>query len=116
MHLFIDHVDPSGTYISARATSTVDPSLPVGVLTSAVFLSATGQRPVEYRRVFHVESGRFLGSTSLHACEVGERDTLVIVNCDVAEFCDDQLLMRSWWQKGGPSRRCARPAAPQQWC
>jgi|GEM_PF-5853271 len=116
MHVFVDHVEPSGTYISARSTSTVDRELPVGVLTSAVFLSATGCQPAQQRHVFHVESGRFLSGETLAACDVDERDTLVIVNCDVVECCDVQFLMRSWWRMGGPSRRCDRPAAPRQWC
>ncbi len=106
MQLFIDYVEPTGVYRRAKATCTIDPGLPLGVLTAVVFLNAVGQQAqAESPRVFHVEGNRFLSAFTLADCAVDERDTLVVVNTDDPDIRAAQLVQR-WWARGGAHRRC----------
>jgi len=107
MKLFVDYMDPQGEYCGAGAACTVDPSLPIGVLTAVVFLNAVGQgEGARTRRVFHVEGGRFLPEDTLEDCDVGDLDTLIIVNTDDLALHVATKLLTSWWTNGGAARRC----------
>ncbi len=106
MQLFVDFVDRSGKYRGARDACTVDPSLPVGVLTAVVFLNAVGHESSSTRRrVFHVEGGRFLAEDRLDEAGVEELDTLIVVNTDALPFHVPRVLATRWQSIGGTARR-----------
>lgn len=104
MQLFVDTMDGSGRYRGARAPCMVDPYLPVGVLGDLMSLDA-GARAVT-PVVFHVESGRLLDDQHLCGEDIGELDTLIVIDVTSAP-CHERLLLRHWQLSGGAARRCS---------
>lgn len=114
MRIFVDFVDPSGTVTSSREPSTVDGSMPLEILTAAIFLDASRQGdPVAGLRVFHVEGGRFVEEDDLDGAGIGELDTLMVVNTDDHRFHVREALASLWVRRGGSTRRVAHmPVMP----
>ncbi len=118
VQIFVDFVRATGLYEAARETSWLDPSTPTRVLTAPGFLRASGLEVVATRRrVFHVESAKFLAPVAFGDTDVRNGDTLVVVNSDDPLF-DDAGAVEALWQVTGGADRVLRalnaaPAATQ---
>jgi len=113
MQVFVDFVGPAGVYSAGSEPCTVDPALPIAVLTAPVFLSAVGQPSASARcRVFHLEAGRFLDEPSLGETAVRELDTLVVVNTAHGCAHTPDVLTTYWQVAGGDTRRDAHVGVP----
>lgn len=113
MQLFVDFVGPKGVYEPGREPCTIDPAMPVAVLTAPIFLDAVGQSSASREcRVFHIESGGFLDEMLIGDSCVAELDTLVVVNSDQECVRTPQLLATYWEVAGGNARRVAHAGVP----
>lgn len=118
VQIFVDFVRATGLYEAARETSWLDPNTPTRVLTAPGFLKASGLEVVAARRrIYHVESARFLAPVAFGDTEVRTGDTLVVVNSDDPLFADERAVEALWKVTGGADRglreRNAAPAATQ---
>ncbi len=113
MQLFVDFVGPKGVYEPGREPCTIDPAMPVAVLTAPVFLDAVGQSSAsEECRVFHLEGGSFLEEPLIGDAHVSDLDTLVVVNSDHENVRAPELLATCWDVAGGGARRRAHAGVP----
>jgi hypothetical protein len=113
MRVFVDFVDPSGSFSTCSEPSTVDEHLPLDVFTTAVFLDAVRKGGAAPRvRLFHIEGARFLDGGDLGEAEVGELDTLIVVNTEDHRFHVAEALASLWVRRGGSTRRVTHMPIP----
>ncbi len=118
VQVFVDFVRATGLYEAAREASWVDGNTPTRVLTAPGFLRASGLEVVaSRRRIYHVESEKFLAPVAFSDTEVRSGDTLVVVNSDDPLFDDARAVEALWQVTGGADRGLreanAAPAATQ---
>ncbi len=106
MNIFVDFVRATGLYEAAHDPSWVDTHTPTRVLTAPGFLKASGFHVLAARRrLYHVESQRYLPAESFGDAQVREGDTLVVVNSDDPLFDDPRAVGALWEVTGGAQRR-----------
>jgi hypothetical protein len=105
MQLFIDFLERRGGYRAARATSWLDPAMPVAVLAAPAFLEASGASGTGGVRLYHVERGCFVEAARIGDAGLRDLDTLVVV--DEGERADPRGVEARWLRAGGLSRRHA---------
>jgi hypothetical protein len=114
VRIFVDFVRATGLYEAAHETSWLDPATPTAILTAPGFLKASGFEVVAgRRRIYHVESGEFLGAVNFADTLVRDGDTLVVVNSDDPLLADERAVQALWQVTGGSERRLQRTQSPR---